>query len=239
MSDSEHRNNKNNKGGNEDEIASKLISIAYKRFYVDVKQNTRGRFIKIAEMGANHKSRVVLSMSAASALVDKLEGYLTYHDSTPEDPKRDETADLMSDVLNFEARRYYLDLKENNRGRFLRLAQTSPLPRPTRSQVAIPISGLKEIKECIADFISKFGEGYMDSQNDLMDSMTLKTELGKTFYFDANQNDRGSFLRVSEVKASSGFRTSITIPASSLSEFRKVLTDVIEKLNIDKTDVEA
>lgn len=49
MSDSEHKNNKNNKGGNEDEIASKLISIAYKRFYVDVKQNTRGRFIKIAE----------------------------------------------------------------------------------------------------------------------------------------------------------------------------------------------
>lgn len=48
MSDSEHRNNK--KGANEDEIASKLISIAYKRFYVDVKQNTRGRFIKIAEV---------------------------------------------------------------------------------------------------------------------------------------------------------------------------------------------
>ncbi|GMR48561.1 hypothetical protein PMAYCL1PPCAC_18756 [Pristionchus mayeri] len=237
MSDSEHKNNKN-KGGNEDEIASKLISVAYKRFYVDVKQNTRGRFIKIAEMGANHKSRVVLSMSAASALVDKLEGYLSYHDSTPEDPKREETADLMSDVLNFESRRYYLDLKENNRGRFLRLAQTSPLPRPSRSQVAIPISGLKEIKECIADFISKFGEGYMDSQNEV-DSLTLKTELGKTFYFDANQNDRGSFVRVSEVKASSGFRTSITIPASSLSEFRKVLTEVIEKMNIEKTDVEA
>lgn len=66
-------------------------------------------------------------------------------------------------------------------------------------QVAIPIVGLKEVKECIADFISKFGEGFMDSQNDLMDSMTLKTELGKTFYFDANHNDRGSFLRVSEV----------------------------------------
>ncbi|GMT24719.1 hypothetical protein PFISCL1PPCAC_16016 [Pristionchus fissidentatus] len=236
MSDSEHRNKK---GGNEDEIASKLISVAYKRFYVDVKQNTRGRFIKIAEMGANHKSRVVLSMSAASALVDKLEGYLSFHDTTPEDPKREETTDLMSDILNFETRRYYLDLKENSRGRFLRLAQTSSLPRPSRSQVAIPMVGLKEIKECIADFISKFGEGYMDSNSDLMDAMTLKSELGKTFYFDANQNDRGSFLRVSEVKSASGFRTSITIPASSLTAFRKVLTEAIEKLNIDKTDVEA
>lgn len=43
----------------------------------------RFKYFRI-QMGANHKSRVVLSMSAASALVDKLEGYLTFHDSTPE-----------------------------------------------------------------------------------------------------------------------------------------------------------
>ena len=45
MSDSDRK-----KGASEDEIASKLITVGYKRFYVDVKQNTRGRFIKIAEV---------------------------------------------------------------------------------------------------------------------------------------------------------------------------------------------
>ena len=53
MSDSEGKK----KGMNEDEIASKLISVSYKRFYVDVKQNTRGRFIKIAEVGNRQVSQ--------------------------------------------------------------------------------------------------------------------------------------------------------------------------------------
>lgn len=42
---------------------------------------------------------------------------------------------LKSDIMNFETRRYYLDLKENSRGRFLRIAQANNTPRPTRSQV--------------------------------------------------------------------------------------------------------
>ncbi|VDN35389.1 unnamed protein product [Cylicostephanus goldi] len=35
---------------NEEELASKQLNIQYKRYYVDVKQNNRGRFIKIAEV---------------------------------------------------------------------------------------------------------------------------------------------------------------------------------------------
>ncbi len=35
---------------NEDELASKTLYIQSKRFYLDVKQNRRGRFLKIAEV---------------------------------------------------------------------------------------------------------------------------------------------------------------------------------------------
>lgn len=35
---------------NREELASKVISIQSKRFYLDVKQNNRGRFIKFAEV---------------------------------------------------------------------------------------------------------------------------------------------------------------------------------------------
>ena len=34
----------------EEELASKTLQIQSKRFYLDVKQNKRGRFIKIAEV---------------------------------------------------------------------------------------------------------------------------------------------------------------------------------------------
>lgn len=34
----------------EQELASKMLQVQSKRFYVDVKQNNRGRFIKLAEV---------------------------------------------------------------------------------------------------------------------------------------------------------------------------------------------
>lgn len=34
----------------EEELASKTLQIQSKRFYIDVKQNKRGRFIKLAEV---------------------------------------------------------------------------------------------------------------------------------------------------------------------------------------------
>lgn len=34
----------------EEELESKSLNISYKRYFVDVKQNSRGRFIKIAEV---------------------------------------------------------------------------------------------------------------------------------------------------------------------------------------------
>lgn len=39
-------------GGNavEQELATKMLQIQSKRFYLDVKQNRRGRFIKVAEV---------------------------------------------------------------------------------------------------------------------------------------------------------------------------------------------
>lgn len=37
----------------EQELATKMLQIQSKRFYLDVKQNRRGRFIKVAEVGAS------------------------------------------------------------------------------------------------------------------------------------------------------------------------------------------
>ena len=39
-----------NRGGDSEELDSKMVVIQNKRFYLDVKENTRGRFIKIAEV---------------------------------------------------------------------------------------------------------------------------------------------------------------------------------------------
>ncbi|AWP07587.1 putative transcriptional activator protein Pur-beta [Scophthalmus maximus] len=118
------------------ELASKRLDIQNKRFYLDVKQNAKGRFIKIAEVGAGgSKSRLTLSMSVAAEfrdyLGDFIEHYAQLGPSTPEQIAQSSGGDdtgprraLKSEFLVRENRKYYLDLKENQRGRFLRIRQT-------------------------------------------------------------------------------------------------------------------
>ncbi|XP_013148776.1 PREDICTED: transcriptional activator protein Pur-beta-A [Papilio polytes] len=51
----------------EQELATKMLQIQSKRFYLDVKQNRRGRFIKVAEIGADgRRSQIFLAMSTAA-----------------------------------------------------------------------------------------------------------------------------------------------------------------------------
>ena len=44
-------------GGGEEELATRTLHIQSKRFYLDVKQNRRGRFIKIAEVRRIRKEK--------------------------------------------------------------------------------------------------------------------------------------------------------------------------------------
>ncbi|KAF1549715.1 Transcriptional activator protein Pur-beta, partial [Eudyptes schlegeli] len=123
------------------ELASKRLDIQNKRFYLDVKQNAKGRFLKIAEVGAGgSKSRLTLSMAVAAEfrdyLGDFIEHYAQLGPSSPEQlaqaagPPGEDGAGpgprraLKSEFLVRENRKYYLDLKENQRGRFLRIRQT-------------------------------------------------------------------------------------------------------------------
>lgn len=118
------------------ELASKRLDIQNKRFYLDVKQNSKGRFIKIAEVGAGgSKSRLTLSLSVAAELRDYLGDFIEHYaqlgPSSPEQIAQATAGEdggprraLKSEFLVRENRKYYLDLKENQRGRFLRIRQT-------------------------------------------------------------------------------------------------------------------
>ncbi|CAJ0922003.1 unnamed protein product, partial [Mesorhabditis belari] len=67
----------------------------------------------IAEMGNNDKSRIILTMSAAVALaLEKIEILKAFSDETP-DKEVEKDVEQKSEKLNYETRRYYLDLKQN------------------------------------------------------------------------------------------------------------------------------
>lgn len=166
------------------ELASKRLDIQNKRFYLDVKQNAKGRFIKIAEVGAGgSKSRLTLSMAVAAEfrdyLGDFIEHYAQLGPSSPEQIAQSSGEDgggaggprraLKSEFLVRENRKYYLDLKENQRGRFLRIRQTinrgpgfsggagGGAGLQSGQTIALPAQGLIEFRDALAKLIDDYG----------------------------------------------------------------------------------
>ncbi|KAF3421841.1 hypothetical protein E2986_11521 [Frieseomelitta varia] len=66
----------------EQELATKMLQIQSKRFYLDVKQNRRGRFIKVAEIGADgRRSQIYLALSTASEFRNYLSTFSDFYAS--------------------------------------------------------------------------------------------------------------------------------------------------------------
>lgn len=233
----------------EKELASQQIQIQSKRFYIDVKENQRGRFIKLAEVGVGgRKSRILMTMTAAEEFKKHLVEFSEIHsqmgpthgssdptdDTSASDTKNDNDRDndglIKSETFIKDRKRYYMDLKENQRGRFLRVSMVVPGPRGARTQVAIPAQGLIEFKDQLADMLERYNtlpEGDMSDQTDLPESKSLRAD-NKTFYFDYGSNQRGVFLKISEVRQNR-YRTSITIPERFLAQFSEQVKEFTER----------
>lgn len=224
----------------EQELATRMLQIQSKRFYLDVKENRRGRFIKIAEVGAGgRKSRLLMSMSTAAEFRDELSEFAEFYAGLGPLNAQQPTDDgrLKSETLVRENRRYYLDLKENSRGRFLRVTQ-SVLQGP-RSVVVIPAQGIVEFRDALTKLVDEFGaddHGEGGPTGELPEGRQLRAE-NKMFYFDVGQNNRGVFMRISEVKAN--FRTAITIPERIWPRFRDIMAEICEKMPPQPTQPEA
>ncbi|XP_040573641.1 transcriptional activator protein Pur-alpha isoform X1 [Lepeophtheirus salmonis] len=204
------------------ELASKMIQIQSKRFYLDVKLNQRGKFIKIAEIGTDgRRSQIFLALSTAADFRDNLYKFGEFYTKLgPPNPEvLPENGKLKSEMMVKDNRRYYLDLKENARGRYLRVSQTISRGGH-RSQIAIPAQGMVEFRDALTDLVDQFGE------SDLTDGHHLRVD-NKNFYFDIGQNNRGTYMKISEVKSNS--QTSITIPEKSWTAFRDVFDAYLDK----------
>lgn len=202
-------------GGGIQELASKRVDVQKKRFYLDVKQSPRGgRFLKIAEVWVGRgggdsirKSKLTLTMAAAPALRRCLGHFIDYYariglrggaggPGGPQEPRAslspsgsggsEEQRVLKSESLEGEHRRYLLDLRENQRGRFLRIRQTvtrghaplghahqgyAPLGHAPRGHappghygpgveqtIVLPAQGLIEFRDALSQLIEDYGD---------------------------------------------------------------------------------
>lgn len=64
----------------EQELATKMLQIQSKRFYLDVKQNRRGRFIKVAEVFLNLFFETIYANKISREIREEMINYLSVAD---------------------------------------------------------------------------------------------------------------------------------------------------------------
>ncbi len=267
------------------ELASKRVDIQKKRFYLDVKQSTRGRFLKIAEVWIGRgrhdnirKSKLTLSMSMAPDLRFCLGDFIDYYahiglrgscqaaaegqsngqGRAPEPRRRaaDPAASpsgsavseeqthrvLKSELIERDNRKYYLDLKENQRGRFLRIRQTfnrghggmGYYGQGIEQTIVLPAQGLIEFRDALSQLIDDYGDDEPCARNhdaspELPEAASFRVD-NKRFYFDVGSNRFGVFLKVSEVRQP--YRNTITVPLKAWARFGENFTRYEEEMRL-------
>ncbi|KAF3848724.1 hypothetical protein F7725_015221 [Dissostichus mawsoni] len=250
------------------ELASKRVDIQKKRFYLDVKQSVRGRFLKIAEeeqadavhvhgpalrycLGdfIDYYARIGLRGGLAAQQLEEHSnnGQGRAHDSrrrAQSEPHArlspggsagsvDEHAHrvLKSEFIERDNRKYYLDLKENQRGRFLRIRQTVSKGHGTmgyygqgiEQTIVLPAQGLIEFRDALSQLIEDYGDSddraaarNQDEDPELPEAASFRVD-NKRFYFDVGSNRYGIFLKISEVRQP--YRNTITVPMKAWARF--------------------
>jgi len=213
------------------DLASRTITLEGKRFYLDVKENQRGRFIKIAEMSADgRKNQIMMTFSTAGQFHQNLTKFMEFYRSLGEvDSYNLKQGELKTEVMYKDDKKYHMDLKENARGRFLKVSETNA---HSRFHVFIPADGMSEFKQNIGELIEGFDNGAAYEGGDSSPSQTegqskhVKVE-NKSFYFDMKSNHQGRYLSISEVRGN--YRNSILVPESGWRNVRDVLDEFIKE----------
>ncbi|KAI5645932.1 purA ssDNA and RNA-binding protein domain-containing protein [Phthorimaea operculella] len=85
-----------------------------------------------------------------------------------------------------------------------------------------------EFRDALTDLLDDFGTDDGGFKGELPEGRHLRVD-NKNFYFDIGQNNRGIYMKVSEVK--SNFRTAITVPEKCWSRFRDIMADYCDKMS--------
>jgi len=217
-------------GGGGD-LASRALVLENKRFYLDVKENTRGRFIKMAEISPDgRKNQILMTLPTAALFRQHLVAMIEFYQELDSvDPEHLTQGELRSEVMFKDDKKYHVDLKENARGRFLKVSETFTRGY-SRFQIFIPAEGMEEFNHHLKELIEQYDvDGEVEEAATTPQSRHLKIE-NKNFYFACKKNAKGRYITISEVKGN--FKNTILVPESGWEDFREVFEDYTKQCKI-------
>ncbi|EEC70351.1 hypothetical protein OsI_01264 [Oryza sativa Indica Group] len=255
--------------GGDVELVSKTLQFEHKLFYFDLKENPRGRYLKISEKTSATRSTIIVPVAGVAWFLDLFDYYI-----------RTDERDAFSKELRLDTKVFYFDIGENKRGRFLKVSEASVnrnrstiivpagssgeegweafrnvlleinneasrlyvLPNHPNQQHLEPPERLPGLSDDVgAGFIA--GHGSQSASGPEVDVERLvdlppQEEISgmgmskviradqKRFFFDLGSNNRGHYLRISEVAGAD--RSSIILPLSGLKQFHEMVGHFVD-----------
>merc|ERR1712114_21208 len=173
------------------------------------------------------KNQILMSLSTTAMFSQNLVSFIEfYRDLEQVDPNNLVQGELKSEVMYKDDKKYHMDLKENARGRFLKVSETFTRGY-SRFQIFIPADGLVEFQRNLRELVEEYDNGDAEEALSAPQNKHLRIE-NKNFYFDVKRNQQGRYMSISEVKGN--FRNAILVPESGWESFRDVLDDYVKQV---------
>lgn len=141
----------------DDELVSKTLHVDQKRFYIDLKENSYGQFVKIIESNSNRgtgKHRVIIPQEMFRDFLAVLAEYVELNRTTGNGSGSSESSErIQSEVITNDRKTLYVDLRRNSRGKFLKVTEQNGREDDERPQVIVPSEGLEVLCDVIADIL--------------------------------------------------------------------------------------
>lgn len=250
-----------------DELMSVRIVAGSKRIFVALCENDRGRFIKLSD----GRGKIIVPGEGISQMRDALvtlESALESHPppnagpapaaSPNGDPSAaadgggagpaERTDEIKSELIESqrflsEGRKFYFDVLENARGRYVKISQSST----RRVTMIMPVNGLSLLREGVDMLLEKSPPDTNVTDPSSVHRMTRTVErvtpmqdgasvtvnvvqreirvLGKRVVFESGANRRGSYIKIMENNGSQ--RMTVMLPHSAVPEMIELLQEVV------------
>lgn len=100
-----------------------------------------------------------MTFSTAALFSQNLVKFIEYYEDLQSlDPDNLKQGELKAEVMYKDDKKYHMDLKENARGRFLKVSETFTRGY-SRFQVFIPAEGMREFQQNLGELIDEYDNG--------------------------------------------------------------------------------
>jgi len=218
----------------EETLAESIVQVQSKRFFIDLKSNLRGKFLKVTEVGDGNRNKIIIPGDGIVRFYEAMHSFAgkNARGSAPKKPAADvKSTTVHSDMMVIDGKTFYLDLLDNSRGRVMKVSQ---IASDQRVSIMLPAIGLEGFTGALASVLREGGELVVEGTNSTGEApgkpgegnIELASKLvpieGKRFFLDLKENEIGRFLQMAEVDQG-GRRTKMILPLSAVGQFRDTI----------------